>query len=911
MEALTSFGAWLRLRRRALDLTQEELAARVGLSASAIRKIESDERRPSREVAELLADGLQVTGEERSAFLRAARGELSVSHSQTLATAIATPPPPPAPTVVAPAVTPSPTPAPVRRPTLPTPPTPLVGRINELLQINHLLRDPTCRLLTVVGPGGIGKTRVALEAALQQTGFADGVYFVPLASVSTPALVAPTIATAIGLQLQGTNEPHRQVIHHVQHKTMLLLLDNVEHLLTAPAAWPAGEDADITWLAELLNHAPGVKLLATSREPLSLPGEWLIDLYGLPVPPATVVAGRPPANGLPDALEKFSSVELFLQTARRIDTRFTLEPGDRAAVARICQLVDGLPLGIELAAAWVRTLSCTEIAEEIERNLDFLATPARGVPERHRSIAAVFDHSWRLLGEGERQALRRLSVFRGSFSREAADAVAGARLPVLSALVSKSLVRHNQQGRYDLHELVRQYAAAQLHTDPAEAQATQERHSRYFLNWLHQRGDWLRAAQQQIAVADFTAEADNIRAAWRWAVSQGNTATITAMTVELIDFYDWLSWFQEAEHAFLHAVQQLAGGWPLSPAFLADLPTALAGAIGCVLLGLGAFSARVGQYDQAQAALAHSSDLLRTLDDPRLLMRMYYWQTMVADHQGHYAEARQSAEAGLALAEQAGDRSMYARLLNLLGFVALFEGAYQQAQERFERALVAARALGNPNLTILLLNNLSSALRVQGQYEPSHALLQESLALAHTVGDRRLMAFAQGSLGQLAFELGNYADAQRWFHQSLALLREINEIWSMTGTLRDLGQTALALGQMAEAQRHFGEMLALAAQAKLAPRLVDALVGIAQLEMHEGDPVAALRLLNQVIQHPATQRESKDRAERLRAELPATLTAAQIDQAQACIDDLETVVAQYRNRYTKTLSGTSVTGAIR
>ncbi len=890
MDAPISFGEWIRQRRRALDLTQDGLAALVNLSVSAIRKIETDERRPSRETAELLAEALEIPSDAHAAFLKTARGELAIHRLSAPSVAmppLPTPPPPAGIQPVAPPAIAAPLPvvaAVARPPSLPRATTPLIGRTNELLQIERLLADPTCRLLTIVGPGGIGKTRLALEAATRlQEPFVDGVYFVPLVSVGEPGLIAPTVASAIGLQLHGARSPHEQVILHLQSRRALLLLDNLEHLLAPASASPAmngshGADS-VDWLAELLLQAPHLKLLTTSREPLGLPGEWLFDLHGLPTPPSDLQAQS-------DGPERFSSIELFLQTARRTDARFAPSAEDREAIARICRLVDGLPLGIELAASWVRTLTCVEIADEIERNLDFLASPTRGLPERHRSLTAVVEQSWRLLSERERAALRRLSILRGAFTRAAAEEVAGVNLALLSALVAKSLVRHTPQGRYDLHEVVRHYAATQLHAYPAEAESAGEQHCRYFMGWLAQRGGWLRGDKQTAALEEFVAEADNIRAAWHWAVAQQQTSVIESATIDLIDFYDSLSWFEEAERIFSHAEQQL------------DQATSPPGALGCMFLGWGAFSCRIGRYDEAQAALMRSLILLRTVDDPRPLTRVYYWLTMVANHQGEYHQARQWAELGLALAEAHDFRSIYARLLNLLGFVALYQGDYAQAQGWFEQALTAARQLGNQNLIILLLNNLSTALRLQRLYDRARLVLQESLTLTQSTGERRLMAFAQGSLGQLAFELGELDDAQRWFHQSLRLLQEIHEIWGMTGVLNDLGHVALALEQPDEAYQHFFDLLNQAVEAGLPPRILDALTGMASLHQQAGQVGAALALVTHVMQHPAVQHETKGRAERLYHALITQLPPdeAALTQAEALAQPFSALVEQYMQR---------------
>src|SRR3954469_17290896 len=330
---------------------------------------------------------------------------------------------------------------------LPLPRKSFLGRASELEEIDRLLEDPECRLLTLVGPGGAGKTRLALQAAARRVDrYPHGVHFVPLASVASPDLLAPALAESIQFAVDGAHSgfsAQDQLLDYLSERSTLLVLDNFEHLVE-----------DSGFLSELVERAPHVELLTTSRERLNVQSEWVLDVEGLGV------AENGNGNG------SASAVRLFVERARQVVPGFAVD--DATEVLRICLRVDVMPLGIELSASWASVLSCAEIAAEIEGSIDFLATSMRDVPERHRSLRAAIDQSWRLLTDEQRSAFSRLSVFRGSFDRAAAIAFTGADLRLLSELVAKSLLRRPDFGRFELHELLRQYAAEQLRLSPAE-----------------------------------------------------------------------------------------------------------------------------------------------------------------------------------------------------------------------------------------------------------------------------------------------------------------------------------------------------------------------------------------------------------------------------------------------------------
>ena len=342
------------------------------------------------------------------------------------------------------------------------------GREQELLDLDGLIADPECRCISLVGPGGIGKTRLALQAAERhRAAFAHGVAFVPLASVGTVEAAIAATAGAVGCAFYGPSDPKDQLLNYLSKKQMLLVEDNVEHLLAGGS--PQAGVVDL--LLDILRRAPGVKLLVTSRDMLDLQEEWVFDVRGLAFP------GPEPTG----KLDEYPAIALFIQRARRASPGFAANEADLAAIAQLCCLVEGMPLAIELAATWSRALSPSEIVTEIEGGLDFLSASLRDLPERHRSMRVVFDQTWQRLSAKEQQVLSQLSVFRGGFSRGAAEQAAGASLPVLSALVNRTLVRRNAAGRYELHELVRQYSAGHLAADPQAHAAAQKRHYTYFL----------------------------------------------------------------------------------------------------------------------------------------------------------------------------------------------------------------------------------------------------------------------------------------------------------------------------------------------------------------------------------------------------------------------------------------------
>jgi predicted ATPase/transcriptional regulator with XRE-family HTH domain len=843
METPVSFGEWLRQSRNELKLTREELAGRIGCSVSALRKIEDGERRPSAQIAELMANCLNIPPEGRATFVRVARGELSVDRLSPATQPVAA--------------------SPISRTNLPVLPTPVIGRQGEVEQLSQLLRDPQCRLLTLVGPGGIGKTRLAIETATHmQDAFAAGVYFVPLAAVNSTRLIVPVIADAIGFAFQSASRaaPKTQLFSYLKEKQALLLPDNLEHLLAEPG---------IELLAELLAHAPQVKLLATSREALGLQDEWVFDVQGLPVP-----EGRYEQGSAQD-----TSVELFLQRARRADVGFTATSEDYPAIVRICQLVGGMPLAIELAAAWVRTLACDEIAREIERGLGFLSLSARDFPAWHRSMRAVFDHSWKLLTQEEQQVLSWLSLFRGGFRREAAEQVAEATLAVLSALVTKSLVRRSGAVRYDLHELIRQYALERLAEHPQEQMVTEERHGRYYLAWFGDEDKRLRSSAQRAALAELTAEMDNFRGAWDWAVAHGEFALIEQTLRTFAMLYDTRGWLQEGLDTLGRAVDVLEtarGQLPL------DRTNQVA--LGHLLTSRSLLASRLGQYEQAQAMLERSLEILRPLHEPRVLVESITFLGMALELTGDYARALDLYSEGLEIAKEIGDRWFTALCFTcvsgLVGFTQV-SVTPETRHQRWRSAVADWRRIGDPRLTAIALNNLSLSALWLGKFDEARLAQEESVALSSSIGDRWGLGFAYRGLAIILQAQGDHLQAVDIFHKSLDILRQLGARQDVARVLAEMGRSVFALGNGAEAERIWRDSLRIAIETRGTFIALEALLGLASLQAKRGDVEQALELLWIVLDHPTSIQDTRNRAAQLRIEWEAQLTKQQVEAAQA------------------------------
>jgi predicted ATPase/DNA-binding XRE family transcriptional regulator len=842
---MDTFGEWLRQQRNQRHLTREQLAERVGCSVAMLRKIEDGERHPSVQIAELMANCLDVLPEERATFVRVARGELRVERLRPEAKPVATP-------TISSAKT-----------NLPIFPTPLIGREREVEQLSQLLRDPQCRLLTLVGPGGIGKTRLAVETASHmQKEFTDGVYFVPLASVGSINAVIATMANAICFAFYGPSDPKVQLLNHLQKKQMLLIVDNLEHLLGGGAHQETVTDL----LLAILEQAAQVKLLGTSRECLELQEEWVFDVQGLPIPESLYAEGS----------AQNTSVELFLQRARRAHVGFNATPEDYPAIVHICQLVDGIPLAIELAGAWVRTLTCDEIAQEIAHGLNILSTSVRDIPPRHRSMRAVFDHSWKLLTEEEKQVLARLSVFRGGFRREAVEEIARATLSMLSALITKSLVRRSGENRYDLHELVRQFAAENLSKNNNEQIATQNRHSKYYLTSFGRAEGRMHSPAQREALAEWTAEIDNIRVAWNWAITQSEFRLIEETLRAFAMLYETRGMYREGLDMLGRAIDSLEAAHGPSPADRTGQA-----ALGHLLTNRALLTIRLGQHAEAQAMLERSLEILRPLNDTRLLVEPITYLSVVMSLTGDYARALDLVAEAREKALAVGDRVFAATSLSLHANFSRLTGQSGDQHARLQAAVAEWRAVGDPRFIAYGLNFLGQSALALGRFDDARKALEESVELNTSVGARWNLGHALQGLGAVAQAQGEHRRGADLFLKAVDTFTELGGLFYVGQSLAQMGRSLFALGNDVEAERIWRESLRIAAEIRGVPVLLEALVGIASLRAKRGETQSAFELLLIALNHPACDQETKNRADRLRAELAAQLTPTQIEAIQA------------------------------
>ena len=463
--------------------------------------------------------------------------------------------------------------------------TTFIGRKQELAEISRRLIDPHCRLLNIVGQGGIGKTRLALEAtAVSVQHFPDGVFFVNLQPIESESFLLTAIADALDIQLSGQASPLAQIQAYLREQQLLLTLDNFEQLIDAAPILPQ------------LLLGTEIKILLTSRETLNLQEEWLYPLSGMDYPHEDKAATDS---------DHFGAVQLFVERAQQIQPEFSLQH-EYDGVLRICQLVEGLPLALELSAVWVKSMNCADIALEIERSQDFLATRLRNVPARHRSLQAVFGQTWQHLNDREQAVFRQLAVFRGGFLRDAASHITGASLPLLSSLVDKSLLRWETDavgnGRYQIHELLRQYGEEKLWLDKEIAQQTVVQHAHYYTTFLAQRLDDLLGGRQVEAMLEIEAELNNVRRAWQWALDNKKAEMLMQMGMPLVSFFWYQSRFHEARDTFTAAVACLQGNQDLIFA--------------AMLSNQGWFDMVTGDNEKGLQIAERSLDLYLRLDEP-------------------------------------------------------------------------------------------------------------------------------------------------------------------------------------------------------------------------------------------------------------------------------------------------------
>jgi len=738
-----SFGQLLRRHRKAVGLTQEELAERAHLSVRAISDLERGVRTvPQRETVELLARALNLPYEQLEEAVYRRRG------------------PPSSPVIGG------------HAPALPL--TPLLGRQHEETAASRLLVRDKVRLLTLVGPGGVGKSRLALQVAASADGhFPDGVVLVELAPLTRADLVLPAIAAALGVQETGGTPLLDALTSSLQGRCLLLVLDNCEHVLRAGPL-----------VSDLLMACPGLAVLATSREPFHVRGEQLLDMPPLPVPAKEAEADV-------EELAHVSSVALFLQRARAIAPTSDFGPEDIRAAAEICRRLDGLPLAIELAASRIRLFPATVLCDRLSKPLPLLVGGARDAPRRHQTLRDTIHWSYELLSSDEQRLFARLSVFAGGWTLDAAQAIcADGDLDILqgvSALVDKSLVHRRDasriagevEGRFTMLETIREYAREQL--DLADdSQAVRRRHAEYYLGLAQQAEIDLPGRDQSHWLARLNRELDNLRTALAWWRDTGEIDT----ALHLAGMLQWF-WYD-------------GGHWTEGRTWLERL-LALDTRSNCTrgraaaVAALGGYKRGLSNFQVGRAQLEESLAIWQELNDDRGMARTLAELAVIVAAQGDVGHARSLNEESLLLARAVGDRSYVALALHNLGIPDGQEGNERGARAHLEESRGVWQELGNSGMLSLASNSLGDLARSRGRFTEAAAYYRESLALSEESATRQMQAVYRHNLGHAAHRLGDRDGARTLFAEALTLFRELGDqrgmaecVAGLAGLLADL-----------------------------------------------------------------------------------------------------------------------------
>lgn len=722
---------------------------------------------------------------------------------------------------------------------LPAHQTSFVGREEEIVQINNLIQEKGCRLLTLVGPGGSGKTRLALESAARMLqNFMDGTYFVSLEGCSAFDYLVPTLANVLQFNIESftTNiSPKIQLFDYLRDRSMLLILDGFEHLVE-----------NSTFISELLYFAPHIKVMVTSRQKLTLKGEWVFPVDGLGTEPS-------PSSSSWGASEAF---RLFLDRTRQVQPMFQPDTGDNEYITCICKLVEGMPLGVELAAAWMVALSLEEIYSEVKKSLSFLSTTASDVPPKHRSLQAAFESSWKLLDENQRQNLSKLSVFKGGFDRQAAEWVCGVNLEELCDLLGKSLLRRNQAGLFSLHSLIQEFAAEKLNHLPGLQDELQERHCRYFTGRLEQLeldlwGRRLIEARDEIRRMIENTRAAISHACYYWDSQAARNALSTLLSFYIVDgWHEGKDFFGEI--ARLRRDKLIAEGVKDHTADPVYLSARTHQAF--ILVNLG-------QQEESQQISSKDLPSLKDLNLEAELSECMHNLGACAHLGGEQKIARQYLEEAIQLGDGCGYILTPAYML-WQGHVYFLIGEYEQGMISLRKCYERFDRLGCLWGIAFALTKIGLAYDGLKEHSQGMSYHHEAFSIFERIGNQAGKGYSLSRMSMSAFFLEDYNLAIKYAQDGYQLFKTISHYWGICTCLVRQGFAYLGLDDPRMAGDYFKESLLLSRERNLLPMSLYSLAGEASLLSREGFENEAHRLYNYIRRHPECPTPYLEQAQR-------------------------------------------------
>jgi predicted ATPase/transcriptional regulator with XRE-family HTH domain len=767
-----SFGEWLRRRRKAAGLTQKDLAWKISCSTSELKKLEAEERRPSVPMVERVAEIFNIPSRERAAFLRFARGDWQSAPAGTIEDI---------PWRASPRST---------RSNLPASLTSLIGREDELAQLGAYLSDPGIRLVTLIGPPGIGKTRLSMEAAHQAlSGFPDGVFWVALAPLEDPGQVAPTVVQTLGFAEMKNRDSLERLKEGIGDKHMLLVLDNVEHLIGGVA----------NLLPDLLSACPLLKILTTSREALRVPGEWLY-----PVPVLKIPSGAQLHSVDLVVLSQFSALRLFAERARAVRPDFALHADNVESVGRICTQLDGLPLAIELIAARIRLMAPEALLQRLSGPFTLSADGMRAVSIRQKTLHHAIAWSYELLSAEEQKLFAGLSIFAGGFMLEAAESIFSRTATtksvsdLVASLLDKSLIQRtlDEQGAARFHMLVtiQQFALDHLHRVSEETEI-RSWHLAYFVDLAEQASEKMHGPDQFKWLDRLDVEHDNLRTAWDWAI-ESDSGSALRLASALLDYWLVRGNLSEGRRWLAQLLEQ-TGEWGQT-ARLAQV------------LGIaGRLAHAQMDYVAAQRLLEQALPIARRADYKNEIAFVLLWLGRTLGRQRDHQSARFLMAECLKLYQELQDEWGIAWAMFGLGDTAYYQGHYAEAEEWNLQSLTAFLKLGDRFNAAYVLNGLGEVSRLQDNYEKAGKYYEESLGIYRELQSRAALAPPMINLAWVCLRLGDPEKAKAFFQESLKLFKAEDKKIGMTHCLPGLAGVLGITGKPEPAARLFGAMEAL------------------------------------------------------------------------------------------------------